>query len=141
MSSIHSSDALFQRDRWIPNCSGSIPAGFDYFVDRIERSESIEFAEEFEQEFARTLDLRGIAWQYKPRTFAVEWDEDGNFIDSFTPSFFLPARDLFLDIVAPGCRSIIEKSRKARLLREQYPGTSIEVLNVEGSGAAFTLRC
>jgi hypothetical protein len=89
---------------------------------------SIEFDYEFEREFARTLDRHSILWQYKPRTFAVEWDENGTFIDSFTPSFFLPARDLYIELVAPDCRLSNERARKARLLRQQHPAISIEVL-------------
>src|ERR1041384_623177 len=141
MSSIYSTDAPIERDRWVPNRAGHFLAALGYPEDEITPTESTEFAETFEQEFARTLDQRGIAWMYKPRTFAVEWDEDGNFIDSFTPSFFLPASDLYLEVVGPNCRSLGEQSRKAGLLRQQYPGTSIEVFNVAGSGQHFDRAC
>ena len=75
------------------------------------------------------LDQHSIPWQYKPRTFAVEWDEDGIFIDSFTPGFYLPTRDLYLEIVAPNCRVSNERARKARLLRQEHPAIRIEVLS------------
>lgn len=130
MNSIYSNEGQVVSDQWLPNCENLLIADFD-FGERPGPAESIEFADDFEQEFARRLDERGIAWQYKPRTFAVEWDEDGNFIDSFTPSFFLPASDLYLELVAPDGRVFIEKVRKASLLRQQYPTTTIEVVHAE----------
>src|SRR5687767_12553929 len=36
------------------------------------------FAHASEEEFARILDFYHIAWQYEPRTFAIEFDADGN---------------------------------------------------------------
>ena len=88
----------------------------------------IEFDHDLEQQFALTLEQHSIPWQYKPRTFAVEWDEDGAFVDSFTPSFFLPALDLYIELVVPDCGWSSERVRKARLLRYQYPAIRIEVL-------------
>ena len=35
----------------------------------------VSFAHESEAEVARILDFYHIAWQYEPRTFAVEWDD------------------------------------------------------------------
>ena len=88
----------------------------------------VEFAYSWEEEFARTLDEYEISWQYKPRTFAVEWDEEGNFVDSFTPDFYLPARDVFVELAAPDCSASGAKVRKVRLLRQQYPEVLIELL-------------
>ena len=84
MNSIHSSEGQVVSDQWLPDYRDLLAVDFD-FGERPGPAESNEFADDFEHEFARRLDERGIAWQYKPRTFAVEWDEDGNFIDSFTP--------------------------------------------------------
>jgi hypothetical protein len=131
MSSICSNEAQARRESWQTNCPDLQIAGASSVADRYRLSESIEFFEDFEFDFARRLDRYGIAWHYKPRTFAVEWDEDGNFIDSFTPGFFLPASALYLELVTAVNRSFVEKERKARLLREQYPGTRIEVVVVE----------
>jgi hypothetical protein len=87
----------------------------------------IEFTNAWEEEFAQMLDAHEIQWQYKPRTFAVEWDEQGIFVDSLTPSFYLPSRDTYLEVLAPD-RICNERARKARLLREQYPGVRIELI-------------
>jgi hypothetical protein len=96
--------------------------------ERTSLAAPVDFDYDFEQEFARTLDDLCVQWEHKPRTFAIEWDENGTFVDSFTPSFFLPARDLYVELVAPGCRLSSERVRKAGLLRYQYPAVRIEVL-------------
>jgi hypothetical protein len=96
--------------------------------ERTSLAAPVDFDYDFEQEFARTLDDLCVPWQHKPRTFAVEWDENGTFVDSFTPSFFLPARDLYVELVAPGFRLSSERVRKAGLLRYQYPAIRIAVL-------------
>ena len=36
-----------------------------------------QFAHPIEEEFARILDYYGIPWEYEPRTFALEWDDEG----------------------------------------------------------------
>lgn len=90
---------------------------------------AVEFAYCCEEEFARMLDQHQIPWRYKPRTFAVEWDEEGNFVDSFTPDFHLPALDLYVELVAPEYHGSAPKARKVRLLRQQYPEIRIELLS------------
>jgi hypothetical protein len=51
------------------------PAAIHTYSEELFASHPIEFACASEQEFAH-FDARDIAWQYKPRTFAVEWDEE-----------------------------------------------------------------
>lgn len=96
--------------------------------ERYERS-PFEFAYCWEEQFARALDDHRVAWQYKPRTFAVEWDEEGNFVDSFTPDFYLPAFDVYVELFATDYRASGAKARKVRLLRGQHPEIRIELLN------------
>jgi len=89
----------------------------------------IEFLHASETEFARMLDARDITWRYKPRTFAVEWDEEGNFIDCFTPDFFLPDYEMYVVLIAP-YRSVPDgKTKRVKLLRRQHPEIRIEVLD------------
>jgi len=146
MNAIYSSEGHVRNDQFRPDYADLLVTEFSSGLwllnsERPGLATSIEFDYDVEQEFARNLDQHSIPWQYKPRTFAVEWDEDGNFIDSFTPSFFLPARELYLEITAPDCRLFIEKARKARLLRLQYPAIRIEVLRAERSYQAFQRLC
>jgi hypothetical protein len=133
MSAIYSSEVHAPGNNFWPESANLVASDFGARRglsdgDRASIAAPIDFDYDFEREFARTLDDLSIPWQHKPRTFAVEWDENGTFVDSFTPSFFLPARDLYVELVAPGCGSSSEKVRKAKLLRYQYPAIRIEVL-------------
>lgn len=91
---------------------------------------TVDFVYTWEEAFARTLDQHGILWQYKYRTFAVEWDDDGNFVDSFTPDFYLPLFDLYVELTVPNHHEAGGKARKVRLLRQQRPGLRIELLSL-----------
>lgn len=97
---------------------------------------SVEFANESDEEFARTLEAHQILWRYKPRTFAVEWDEQGNFVDSFSPGFYLPAQDRYFEVAAPDCR-VSAIARKVRLLRQQYSLIKIDLIFWHGLSRAL----
>jgi len=112
------------------------PDGHNTAEERYERK-PIEFADRWEEEFARLLDEHQILWLYKHRTFAVEWDEEGNFVDSFTPDFYLPAFDKYVELVPTDCRASGAKARKVRLLRAQHPEIKIELLNAASSSSVF----
>ncbi|HJQ69765.1 MAG TPA: hypothetical protein VKA70_12370 [Blastocatellia bacterium] len=86
------------------------------------------FAHASEEEFARILDFYHIAWQYEPRAFAIEWDADGNVTKSFTPDFYLPEHDLYIELTTLKQALVTKKNRKVRLLRELYPDVNIKVL-------------
>jgi len=88
----------------------------------------ISFAHESEAEVARILDFYHIVWQYEPRTFAVEWDEEGKVAGSFTPDFYLPDHDLYIELTTAKQPLVTKKNRKIRLLRELYPDINIKVL-------------
>ena len=104
--------------------------------DRINRARSdreifatwaVDFANEREEEFARALEAHQIAWRYKPRTFAVEWDDEGNFVDSLTPAFYLSGHDRYLELTAPDS-PISCTARKVRLLRQHYASVKIDLI-------------
>src|SRR6266478_7429230 len=88
----------------------------------------ISFAHESEEEFAHILDFYNITWQYEPRTFAVEWDDEGNVAGSFTPDFYLPDHDLYIELTTAKQPLVTKKNRKVRRLREVYPEVNIKVL-------------
>lgn len=88
----------------------------------------INFAHESEQEFARILDFYHIAWRYEPRTFAIEWDSEGRVLKSFTPDFYLPDHDLYIELTTLKQPLVTKKNRKVRRLRELYPDVNIKVL-------------
>ncbi len=85
------------------------------------------FAHHSEEMFANLLDFYRIAWEYEPRSFPVQWDTSGNVQESFTPDFFLPEFDLYLELTTMKQSLVTKKNRKVRLLRELYPGLNIQV--------------
>jgi hypothetical protein len=90
--------------------------------------EAVHFAHNSERQFAKLLDFYGIAWEYEPRTFTLEWDRNGNPQQAFTPDFYLPAYDLFIEITTLNQKLVTKKNRKARRLNEQYPDIQVKVL-------------
>jgi hypothetical protein len=89
--------------------------------------EQVRFAHNSERQFAKLLDFYGIAWEYEPRTFVLEVDGEGNPAQAFTPDFYLPAYDLFIEITTMNQKLVTKKNRKARRLREAYPEIRIKV--------------
>jgi len=85
------------------------------------------FAHNAEYEFARILDFYGIDWQYEPRTFPLRW-ERGHVTEAFTPDFFLPDLNLYVELTTLKTGLTAEKNRKMRLIKEMYPGTNIIML-------------
>jgi hypothetical protein len=88
----------------------------------------VRFAHDSEAEFARILDFYHINWQYEPRSFVLERDEAGNMVKSFTPDFYLPDHDLYIEITTLKQSLVTKKNRKVRLLRELYPDVNIKLL-------------
>ena len=86
------------------------------------------FANEAEVECARILDFHGIAWEYEPHSFVLEQDENGRVLEAFTPDFYLPAYDLYIEITTLNQKLVTKKNRKARRLRELHPEVQIKVL-------------
>jgi hypothetical protein len=67
-------------------------------------------------------------YEYEPRTFTLEHDRDGRPVQAFTPDFYLPAYDLYIEITTLNQKLVTKKNRKARRLVEQYPDVQIRVL-------------
>jgi hypoxanthine phosphoribosyltransferase len=90
--------------------------------------EQVRFAHNSERQFAKLLDFYGIAWEYEPRTFVLERDRLDRPVQAFTPDFYLPAYDLFIEITTLNQKLVTKKNRKARRLRELYPDAQVKVL-------------
>ena len=95
------------------------------------------FAHESEAEIARLLDFYGVHWQYEPRSFPLEWDAHGQPTRSFTPDFYLPDYDLYLEVTTVRPSLINRKNRKLRKLRERYPEINIKLLTLKDVEALF----
>src|SRR6266571_166937 len=80
-------------------------------------AEPPRFASPAELECAKVLDYYDVAWEYEPRTFVLEEDEDGRVSEAFTPDFFLPDQNLYVEITAMKQSLVTRKNRKMRKLR------------------------
>lgn len=88
---------------------------------------STPFAHASEAEMARILDFYAVRWEYEPDTFPILWNLDGDVVESFSPDFYLPDLDLYLEMTTLRQRLVRKKNRKLRRLRELYPGVNIKL--------------
>jgi cytidylate kinase len=94
--------------------------------DRV-RVERKAFGHPSEEVFANLLDFYRIAWDYEPRSFPLQWDKDGKVTEAFTPDFYLPEFDLYVELTTMKQANVTKKNRKIRLLRAIYPHVNIQV--------------
>ena len=87
----------------------------------------MEFAHPSEQEFARFLDYYRIRWVYEPVSFPIAWEGE-RVAEMFTPDFYLPEHDMYLELTTMKQSLVTPKNRKVRLLRELYPDVNVRLL-------------
>ena len=85
------------------------------------------FQNEAELECAKILDYYNVPWAYEPRTFVLEQDADGRVLEAFTPDFYLPQQDLYLEVTVMKQSLVTRKNRKLRKLRQLYPEVRIKL--------------
>jgi hypothetical protein len=85
------------------------------------------FANDAERECARVLDYYGVPWDYEPRTFVLEEDAAGRVVEAFTPDFYLPEQDLYVEITVMKQSLVTRKNRKLRKLRQRYPDVRVKL--------------
>src|SRR3954453_14706759 len=90
-------------------------------------TEPPRFASPAELECAKVLDYDDVACEDEPRTFVIEEDEDGGVTKAFTPDFYLPEQDLYVEVTAMKQALVTRKNRKLRKLRERYPDIKIKL--------------
>lgn len=90
-------------------------------------TERPRFAHASEAELARILDFYAVRWEYEPRVFPILWNLDGDVVESFTPDFYLPDFDLYLELTTLRQRLVRKKNRKLRRLRELYPDVRVKL--------------
>jgi hypothetical protein len=90
--------------------------------------EDTRFAHHSELQLAMLLDFYGVAWEYEPRTFVLERDRTGAPVQAFTPDFYLPAYDLYIEITTLNQKLVTKKNRKVRRLAELFPDVKVKVL-------------
>ena len=72
--------------------------------------------------------MYGIDWRYEPKTFPVEWDSEGRVTLAFSPDFYLPRFNLYLELTTMNQRYVTMKNKKARKVQELYPGTNVRIV-------------
>ena len=85
------------------------------------------FAHASEGEMARILDFYRIRWEYEPHTFPILWTLDGDVAESFSPDFWLPDLELYLEMTTLRQKLVRKKNRKLRRIRELYPDLRIKL--------------
>jgi hypothetical protein len=88
---------------------------------------STPFAHASEAEMSRILDFYAVRWEYEPDTFPILWNLEGAVVESFSPDFWLPDLDLYLEITTLRQRLVRKKNRKLRRIRELYPDLRVKL--------------
>ena len=76
---------------------------------------------------ARILDFYRIRWEYEPHTFPILWNLEGTVIESFSPDFWLPDLELYLEMTTLRQKLVRKKNRKLRRIRELYPDIRVKL--------------
>jgi hypothetical protein len=98
------------------------------------------FQNDAERECARMFDYHGIEWEYEPHTFPLEVAADGRVLEAFTPDFYLPGENLYVEVTTMRQSLVTKKNRKMRRLRELYPDVRVRILyrrDLEALGQRF----
>jgi len=85
------------------------------------------FAHASEAELARIFDFYAVRWEYEPHLFPIQWNLDGAVVESFSPDFFLPDFELYVELTTLRQPLVRKKNRKLRRLRELYPEVRIKL--------------
>ena len=94
----------------------------------LREARSVSFANPSEAEFARILDFYNIEWVYEPRSFPLQWDGD-RVTEMFTPDFYLPGLDLYIEVTTLKQSLVTKKNRKLSRLRQLYPEVKVMLLH------------
>jgi hypothetical protein len=92
-----------------------------------QHQKKLSFSHPSEREFARILDFYGVHWEYEPRSFLLKSEGD-RIVEMFTPDFYLPDLDLYVELTTMRQSLVTKKNRKLRHLKELYPGINIILL-------------
>lgn len=107
------------------------PAAARFIMDDIP-----EMKNRSETAFARLLDRYQVEWRYEPKSFPVEWDEQGDILTAFRPDFYLPRFDLYLELTTMDQKYVARKNRKARLAKDLY-GINVKIVYRRDYNAAM----
>jgi hypothetical protein len=80
-----------------------------------------------ELELAHLLDRSGVRWRYEPHTFVTARRRDGSVARAFTPDFYLPDLDYYLECTVARRPLTRLKRRKAEAVYLLY-GVIVEIV-------------
>ena len=93
----------------------------------MDRIASTRFAHPVERALAQLLEDHGILWEYEPHEFVLVEDEGGIVRSAFTPDFYLPEIDAYVECTVMRQCSTTRKNKKIRLAQEMH-GVVVTVL-------------
>ena len=97
-------------------------------VDHKPEGDGPRFAHASERVAAEILDFYNVRWEYEPTSFPLEWDAKGKVIAWFTPDFYLPDFDIYIELTTMSQKLVTKKNRKVRRLKELHPEINVKVL-------------
>ncbi len=86
------------------------------------------WANSTEQQFASLLDSYGVEWQHEPHRFPIAFDDEGLPSEFFTPDFYLPETDEYVELTVLRQCLCTKKNRKLRLMTELYPDIRCRII-------------
>ena len=92
------------------------------------RADSVEFAHNSERQFAKLLDFYGMDWEYETTSFGIVFDDAGQAVRHFTPDFYLPEQQQYIEITTMNQKLVTKKNRKVRLLALHHPDVKCKIL-------------
>jgi len=101
------------------------------------------FAHRIELECAKILDYYGVPWDYEPHSFVLDRDDEGRVVSAFTPDFYLPEQNLFIEVTVMKQSLVTRKNRKLRELQRLYPDVRVKLFyrrDIERLAQRYRLR-
>ena len=101
------------------------------------------FVNDAERECAQILDWYAVPWEYEPRSFVLERDAEGRVTSAFTPDFYLPDQDLYIEVTVMKQSLVTRKNRKLREVRRLYPEIRVKLFyrrDIERLAQRYRLR-
>jgi hypoxanthine phosphoribosyltransferase len=96
------------------------------------------FAHASEAELAKLFDFYRVAWEYEPRSFPIAWNERGRPVEFFTPDFYLPEHDLYIELTVAKPVRNTRKNRKVRLMRRHHPDVNVKLFTRRDAQRVFS---
>ena len=87
-----------------------------------------KFAHISEYNFSELLTLYNISWIYEPTSFPLKWGSSGNISMMFTPDFYLPDHNLYIEITTMEQKHVTKKNKKIKLAKKLYPQLNFKII-------------